>query len=245
MKSLRSLKSVRMFVFLSTLLVSGIAWANNTSGVFSPVVDPNDKSMMLRTSFVPGQDGDSDSFAYRLHYQQAFNEVYRWRIIGQFRDTGAGHEYDYLRAELLWYLTPNSSNNWDSGLRFDIRTRKGSRPEKFAINWTNQWQLTDKWQARGLFILGWDFGGNATGGTKLETRAGLSYKLESGQKAGLEMFSSYGKISDMGSWDEQEHQLGPVISGKWSDWKYQFGYLAGISDAANDHDFRVWFSTSF
>lgn len=99
--------------------------------------------------------------------------------------------------------------------------------------------------ARGLIIPAWDIGDEATGGTKLETRASVSYKLDSGQKVGVEMFNNYGKISDLGSWDDQEHQIGTVISGKAGGIKYQIGYLAGISKSADDHDIRLWFSKSF
>lgn len=232
-------------ICLASLSLSHAVSAANTSGVHGPVINPNDRSFMFRNSFVPGEDGESDSSAIRLHYQQAMNESLRWRVISQFRSPDGEWEYDYLRAELLWYLTPDSDGAWDTAVRFDIRTRKGDRPETFAINWTNQWMLTPKWQLRGILIGGWDFGGNATGGTQLGTRASLMYKLDSGQKVGLEMFSEYGKLSDIGSWDEQEHQIGPAISGKFSDIKYQFGYLAGVSESADDHDFRIWFSKSF
>lgn len=200
---------------------------------------------MLRTAFAPGEGGEDDAFALRLHYQQALNDALRWRLITQFRGTGDDYEYDYVRAELLWYLTPKSESNWDTALRFDIRARKGDRPEKFAINWVNQWMLTPRWQLRGLVIPGWDFGGDAKSGTKLETRASLLYAMDSGSKLGVEMFNNFGLVSETGSWEEQDHQLGPVLSGKLAGFKYQLGYLAGISKSADDHNLRFWLSKSF
>jgi len=232
-----------MFAIISAC--SGSAVAANTSGVFSPVVDPEDRSAMARWSFVPGEDGAKDSSALRIHYQHAINERFRWRAISQFRDVNNEFEYDYLRAELLWYLTPNSTSDWDSGLRFDIRTRKGDRPETFAVNWTNQWQLSSKWRLRGIVSAGWDFGGQAVGGTNIETRASITYKSGAGPRVGVEMFNDYGRISDLGSWNEQEHQLGPVISGSLGGIKYQLGYLSGISSSADDHTFRLWLSRAF
>lgn len=59
------------------------------------------------------------------------------------------------------------------------------------------------------------------------------------------MFNSWGKVTDIGSWNEQEHQLGPALSGKMGEFKYQLGYLAGISNSADDHDFRFWVSKQF
>ncbi|MBT0588163.1 hypothetical protein [Alteromonas oceanisediminis] len=236
--------------FVFALLLSCIALpvnATNTSGVHGPVVDPTDSSFQYRFAFQPGDDGAPDATAHRLHYQRALNDQFRARVLTQFRDRGgdSDFEYDYLRAELLWYFRPKQNDNWDSGLRFDIRTRKGSRPELFSINWTNQWTLSPKWRLRGIVIGGWNFGGNAEGGTNLSTRASLNYKLESGHRVGVEMFNEYGLVSDMGSFSEQEHQLGPVLSGKMAGVSYQVGYLAGISSAASDHNFRLWFGKSF
>ncbi|WP_240612853.1 hypothetical protein [Alteromonas flava] len=227
------------------IMVSNAAHATNTSGVHGPAINPNDKSAMYRLGFTPGEDGDPDGWAHRFHYQQAFNEDFRGRVIVQFRDVNESFEYDYLRAELLWHFKKSGADNWDSGLRFDIRTRKGSRPEKFAINWTNQWQVSEKWRVRGIVIGGWDFGGTASGGTTLETRASAMYKLTSGDSVGVEMFNEFGKVSDMGSFDDQEHSIGPAYSGKVEGIKYKLGYLAGVSNSANDHTFRLWLSTSF
>ncbi|WP_100643700.1 hypothetical protein [Alteromonas facilis] len=229
----------------SVFLWSCFAHATNTSGVHGPTVNPQDKSAMYRLGYTPGEDGDDDGWAHRFHYQQAFNQDFRWRLILQMRDVNQELEYDYLRAELLWHFKHASTDNWDSGLRFDIRTRKGDRPEKFAINWTNQWQLSDKWRIRGILIGGWDFGGNANGGTTLETRASAMYKLTSGDRIGIEMFNEFGKLSDTGSFNEQEHSIGPAYTGKFDNIKYQLGYLAGVSDSADDHTFRLWLSTSF
>lgn len=236
----------RTILLLSILLPSAFVSATNTSGVHGPVINPDDSSAMYRISIVPGEDGAKNALAHRLHYQKAIDESFRWRIMGQIRERNGNTEWDYVRAELLWFFRPEKADdNWNSGLRFDIRTRRGSRPEQFAINWTNQWDLDEKWRLRGILIGAWQFGGTATTGTLAETRASLSYKLASGSRVGVEMFNSWGKVTDIGSWDEQEHQMGPVISGKLGEFNYQLGYLAGISESADDHDFRLWVSKKF
>ena len=219
--------------------------ASNTSGVHGPVVNPDDRSGQYRIGFSPGEDGGEDAWAHRFHYQQAFNEDFRWRVITQFRDRGDDLEYDYLRAELLYHFKHKEQGIWDSGIRFDIRTRKGSRPELFSVHWTNQWQLTPEWRLRCIVIGGWNFGGTAVGGMNLDTRASLTYKMDNGHRVGVEMFNQYGKASDMGSFNDQEHQIGPVLSGKIADYSYQLGYLAGVSNGADDHTYRLWFGKSF
>ena len=238
--------NLRFFLTVGLLgLLCFKAHASNTSGVHGPVVNPDDRSAQYRLGFAPGEDGGQDAWAHRFHYQHAFNQDFRWRVITQFRDVADELEYDYLRAELLYHFRHREQGIWDSGVRFDIRTRKGSRPELFSINWTNQWQFTPEWRLRGVVIGGWAFGGNAVGGTRLETRASLTRKLDNGSRFGVEMFNEFGKVNDMGDFNSQEHQIGPVLSGKLGGISYQLGYLAGISNGADDHTYRLWFGKSF
>lgn len=104
---------------------------------------------MYRISFVPGEDGANDKWAHQFHYQRAYNKKFRWRVITQFRERNNDFELDYVRAELLYYFKPKGDGIWDSGVRFDIRERKDSRPTKVGINWINQWTLSPRWQLEG------------------------------------------------------------------------------------------------
>ncbi|MDT0596029.1 hypothetical protein [Glaciecola petra] len=236
----------RTIMLLSSLLLTAQVFATNTSGVHGPVINPEDSSAMYRISVVPAENGEKNALAHRFHYQEAIDESFRWRVVGQIIERNGNTDWDNVRAELLWFFRPATENdNWNSGIRFDIRTRRGNRPEQFAINWTNEWKLSEKWRFRGLIIGAWQFGGTATTGTIAETRASLSYKLDSGSRVSVEMFNSWGKVTDIGSWNEQNHQLGSVMSGKLGKFTYQFGYLAGISNSADDHDFRFWVSKQF
>ena len=117
---------------------SNLALASNTSGVHGPNVNPNDRSAQLRIALSPGdEDRQEDAWAYRFHYQHAFSDRLRGRVITQFRDRG-DFQYDYLRAEMLYNFKKAEDGIWSSGVRFDIRTRRGSRPEEYAVHWTNQ-----------------------------------------------------------------------------------------------------------
>lgn len=239
---------MRSLLLSSVLLLSCFSpftLASNTSGVFGPVIDRQDTSAQFRIGYSPGEDGADDAFAYRFHYQRAISESFRWRVIAQARDKGDDLEYDYLRSELLWYLTPNSSGIYDTAVRFDIRTRKGSRPEQFSVNWSNQWAFKNGWRFRGILIGDWQFGGTAEGGMKFNSRASLTYKLAGGERVGIEMFNEYGFIDDIGSFNSQEHVIGPVVSGKLGTLSYQAGYLAGLTSETNDHTFRLWFGRKF
>ncbi|WJG07797.1 hypothetical protein [Aliiglaciecola sp. LCG003] len=231
---------------VSLLLIPMTASANNVGGVFGPVINPTDKSLMFRYATSPGENGGEDAIATRLHYQQALNTDFRLRLLAQGRDISNDFQYDSAAVELLWQFQHRQQGDWDSALRFDFRTRRGDRAESVGVNWTNQWKLADSWSARAVGSLAWQFGSDkAATGTSFSTRAQISYKTESKLTLGMDMFNSFGKIGDFGSFNDQNHAIGPTISGKAANMKYMFGYLKGVSDGARDDVFRFWLGTSF
>jgi hypothetical protein len=223
------------------------AFASNTSGIHGPGVKEGEKSAQLRLALSPGdEDGQADIWAYRAHYQQAFNDKVRGRIILQYRDRGS-LQYEYIRAEVLYNVKKKENNGiWSSGVRFDVRQRRSDNPEEFAINWTNQWELSNGFRVRGILIGAWQFGSDkAASGTKIETRLGVSKKIDSGLTLGVEMFNNYGKLGEFGSFNDQSHQIGPMIGGSIGGVKYQLRYLAGVTNGARDHNLGLRFNKSF
>ena len=120
------------------LLVALPAAGQNTSGVFSPVVDEGHRSMQYRSAY----DSDTYGFAQRLHYQQSINDDLRWRIILQTRkNDDSRFDTDYVRGELLWQLA-DPRPGWQHALRFDARIRTEGRPAAVAVHWANQFALS-------------------------------------------------------------------------------------------------------
>lgn len=223
------------------LTLATYASASNTSGVHGPGVKAGDRSMQLRVALAPAdEDGQEDNWASRLHYQHAFNDQFRGRIILQYRDRGE-LLYEYVRVEMLYNFKKQVEDDiWSSGLRFDIRQRRGDNPEMFAVNWTNQWGLANGIRIRGILIGAWEFGGDeAFTGTEIETRGSISKKLESGVTVGVEMFNDFGRLGKFGSFNEQGHQIGPMIGWSFGGFKYEARYLAGVSNGTRDHNFGI------
>ncbi|BDX04731.1 hypothetical protein [Planctobacterium marinum] len=203
--------------------------------------------MQLRLAYTPADDdGDEDYWATRLHYQHAFSDRLRGRLILQMRDRG-DFQYDYFRGELLYnFKKATDSDNWSSGVRFDLRTRRGSRAEEFAVNWTNQWDLEGGYRIRAILIGSRQFNSDgADPGVGISTRSSLSKKLDNGLKIGLEMFNEYGKLGDFDDFNQQTHQIGPMIGGTIAGFKYEARYLAGVTSQGRDHNFGLRFNKSF
>jgi hypothetical protein len=233
-------------VVVALMAIAPSAYAQNTSSVFSPTVDEGERGFEYRFTLVPDDDSGEADWRQRAHYQQAINGDLRWRVILQSRKSDdSDFDFDYARAELLWQLTPDG-NRWQSGLRFDARYRDGGRPEEVGVNWTNQFKIDDFWRARFILIGISEFGDDVDDGIALETRARISRKGVGPVRVGVELFSNYGLIDDMGSFDEQEHELGPIAIFPVSDkWEASTGLLFGISDAAQDAQLRFMLVRDF
>lgn len=218
------------------------AHAQNTSGVFSPVVDEGERSAQYRLGFDP----DGDALAQRFHYQEALNGELRWRFIGQFRRTdGSDVDFDFARLELLWQVTPDDQA-YQSALRFEARYRSDDRPGDIGVLWTNQWPLGEGWRLRLIGDLGREIGSGADDGFTLGSRAEISRKLDFSSRIGVQLFSDYGTTEALPGFDEQEHELGPVASfDVGEDWSLVTGALFGLTDASADAQFRLWVSRDF
>lgn len=212
----------------------------NTSSVFSPDVSEGDRSWEYRSSFEPGEDRDPDTFAHRLHYQHSLNDQTRWRLIAQQSDKESGLEFRYARLELQHQLHEDEAAGFDSALRFEMQLAEGDDlPSRVRVAWTGKVDVTPNWQLRSNVLTGKQFDSGAEAGLLLETRWQASYKLNNGVRVGLEMFNDLNTTADVGSFDEQEHTLGPIVKFSLFDVKAEASYHAGLSDSASDHTFRL------
>lgn len=233
--------------FLSCNLIFSLpAFAQNTGGIFPPTVNEGHKSLQYRATIDPDNTAGETGFAQRLHYQQAINGDFMWRVVGQTRKTAASDlDFDFVQAELFWELTPDGKKH-QSGLRFDARYRGDNRPEQFGLNWTNQFKLNEKWSARAIGLTALQTGDNSANGIFLQTRGNLFRKIQGGHTVGLEMFNNYGNSKDIGSFDDQSHTLGPFISTPIAENLALYGGAQfGLSKAAADTELRFWVTQGF
>lgn len=225
------------------LTASGAAAAQTTGTVFGPETAPGDREIEYRIAAGFAEAGGDAALAHRFHYQQAMGEALRWRAIIAWDDPAGGDfELDHVQAELLWQIVERTPGGFSSGLRFDARVSEGDDvPHEIGVNWTSQWVLGGGWRARALLLLDRDVGPRANDDWIVETRASLYRSLDNGLALGIESFNEFGGIdAGFGGFDDQSHQLGPVVSGdlafgvEWS-----AGVLFGLSDGADDQDLML------
>lgn len=215
--------------------------ANNTGGVFGPTVNDGHQSFQYRAAIT-----DDDAFAQRLHYQSALDDDFMWRLVGQTRKSpGESAEFDYLQAEVFWQLE-NIQDNWQHGVRFDLRYRDDSRPHQFGFNWMHQFSLDNGWFARVLLLTTTQFGENSRSGVGLQARGMIAKSVGTSSSWALSWFSDYGTTSNFRSGSEQFHQLGPTFVHDWGDgWRVQAGGLFGVTNATPERTYRVWLERGF
>ena len=232
----------RLFLGLLMLALSTLsAAAQNTGGVFPPSVDEGHKSAQYRSAY----NVDNENFNQRLHYQQAINGDFMWRIIGQTRETASSDfDFDFLQAELFWELSPEDTP-YRHGVRFDARLRDDNRPHQLGFNWIHQWKFGDGWTGRLVGLSSFQFGDNNADGIFLAPRAHLSRKLDSGVSLGLEYYGNFGSTDNF-TVSKTGQTLGPFISTKLTGkTSIMAGVQLGLNDAAPDADLRLWVTQGF
>lgn len=142
---------------------------------------------------------------------------------------------------------PDETNPWSLALRLDYRLTEGDDgADQVGFNWTTQRKIGERLQFTGVVLGNVQHGSLRADGVGFEARASLNYDVGNGLKLGVESFNIYGRTGNFGGFDDQNHQLGPVLTQKLTGGSsLLLGALFGISDAAEDVDLRLWLTHSF
>jgi hypothetical protein len=228
-------------LFLS--LGSGLA-AQNLSNVFSPDVDAGEQEFEWRVAWDP----DTDSIASRAHIQYGLNESWRLRLIASGRDRpGDRLNHRYLRFEAQWQILEDQDAGWDSALRFEAQGADGDdTPHRLRVAWSNKWALGENWQLRLIGLAARQVGPDRASGILLESRARVATDLTNRLGLAIDLFSDYGSTADLADFDEQEHQIGPLLQiDLGGGFDVSLGALFGLTDASSDVELRSHFIWAF
>ncbi len=223
------------------------ASAQNTSGVPEADVVAGEKPLGYRAAY-SFEDGGADGFAHRFHYQQSLGDDWRLRLIF-LQSVRGGGSFEFRSAQVQaqrQLFEAADHGGWSSAVRFDgVIPLADGQPGRARVDWINTIDLDDRWQARGVLLIGREVGAAARDGFGLETRAEATYKFDNGVRLGAQLFDSFNTTASCGSFDEQSHQLGFVIKGGLArGLTYNAGALFGLSRAAADVDLRLFLDYS-
>ncbi|XBQ14915.1 MAG: hypothetical protein ABL308_08045 [Oceanicaulis sp.] len=226
------------------VLLPGAALAQTVSSVSGPDIKAGERELEYRLGAAFGETVDDAAFAHRVHYQQAINERLRWRVRGLWRDpSGAGITLDHVQGELHLQLIEPTPSGYSSGLRFNARAAvRDGAPDELGVTWLHQWRLDESWRVRAMASVDRELGAGASDDWFLEARASVYRSFGDGFALGVESFNDFGAMGvSFGSFDDQSHQLGPVVSGEIdaAGLEWSVGVLFGLSDGADDQDLML------
>lgn len=119
-----------------------------------------------------------------------------------------------------------------------------NKTDKLGIKWLAEKKF-DHWVHVVNLSLEEEVGEHSENGASLKLAWRSHYKVTSYFMPGIEYYGDTGKLRDHEPYENQAHQLGPVIHGKLGEHvKYEAGYLFGISDSATDGTAKLLVSYS-
>lgn len=236
-------------VLAGLLTAAAPAAAQSVGGVPGSDVKAGEDVFEYRFAFAPDNDGLNEAFAHRFHYQHGFSDKWRGRALLQMGNRGGDPlKIQAVSFEVLHqFLESEATGGWDSAIRADVMIATiDGRSNRVRVGWHNSLQLNDHLDLRAILLLGKEFGDNPRDGISIETREELTCQLKNGMRVGLQAFNNFNTTAHVGSFDEQRHQVGPVLKGRLGDnVRYEASALFGISDDPTDVDARFFVSYAF
>ena len=235
-----------LIIILFSILFAFPALAQNTTGVFGPVVNSDDHGIEYRAAAVLDPSGDDVAWAQRFHYEKAVSGSLRLRGIIATRETaGSEMDLDFVRAEAVWQITPDGGD-YQTGMRFEARARADGRPDEVRANWINQWSLGDGWRARAIMMNTLQVAQRTNVNWQIDGRFGLSRKLSSGVRLGLNSYVEFGDTSDFRSFNGSEAEIGPFVEFDLFDQVGVYvGTLHGLTGSSDDNQVRIFLERTF
>ena len=220
------------------------------------VANEGEFSYELRMGYLFDEEnpGEDNRFRMRQHIDYGFTDWYAVRIVAeQDRRDGDSLDFTGLAIENRFQIFEKRKHGWDGGVRFIyIFGTSPGEPDEVDTRLIANVPIGDNWAFRHNTIIEHEVGDNAADGFLLELRTqlmrDLPFKPSGFEKIslGAEMFSDFGELERAGAFDDQNHQIGPVMKANFRGGAYlQFGYRAGISDDAPDHLLKLFIGKKF
>ncbi|MGB3625528.1 MAG: hypothetical protein WA989_06865 [Henriciella sp.] len=198
---------------------------------------------------------EAGNAASRLHVDNAFTGWYQLRLISAFSKPD-GEDWDFSSLTLenwfQWREEADDNSGFNGGLRFAYTFADGGGPDEAAMRLTLTDKLADGWAWRANLIGEVETGDGSQGGVGLQARAQVFRALAMSALAsddwslGVELFSEFGNSRDIPGFDEQAHQIGPVVKVGWDSGIYlQSAIRVGVTDGADDAMAKLFLGREF
>lgn len=228
-----------------TALAAGIAFATASDAhaidkIYSPIVEEGELEIETRGTYTFDDREDRDD-AYKQLIGMGYGFTDRIAADAYMelkQEPQSDTDVQAVLGEVRFQLFEQGEYFLDSGLYLEL--------ERDIVE--NEWEVEGKIlleKSTGDFthtlnvIFGRAGFERHAGSVELETALKTRYRYSQAFEPGIELFDSFGDIDDMGSWNEEEHAVGPAVYGKlFGSVRYEIACLFGISDSAGDNILR-------
>jgi len=226
-------------------LIMSTSQAHATDKIYSPYVEYGEFELEYRGHVTNDSRAAKDkNMKDRAEIVYGFTEFWSAGIIGSWEKTsGSSREFVATSWENIFQLTDQGQYWVDVGLYLEYELADvSSAADKVEAKLLLE-KPGDQFTNTANIILEREVGSNSNGETELEIFWRTKYRWKKTLEPAIEIYSMFGDISNTGGFSKQKHSIGPVImgnlaTGSESKFKYEVGYLFGISDAAADGSWK-------
>ncbi len=247
---LKTCSDITLILGLAVLGVLPAHAQSLTGNVGSANISAGERSVEVRAGF--GDNGDAGA---RIHYEHAFSGSYQLRVIGSFsQPDSADWDFTGLTFEnrFQWAEEADDSSGFNGGLRLAYTFADGKGPDEAHVRLTLTDKFADHWEWRANLIGEIETGNGSEGGVNIESRAQLTRELDiaalnaSEWRLGAELFSEFGNSRDIPGFEQQAHQIGPVLKISWDNGVHlQTGARFGLTEGSDDSMFKLFVGREF
>lgn len=229
------MKTFKNVLFMGVLCLPTLAHADDYK-VYSPRIEQGEKALEANLNM------DFDHRDEKNHYvsqviggEYAPTPYWKTELSGEIeKDPHDSNKLTNLKWENV--ISPwKAGENWvDTGLYVELE--KGAHnddPNNFETKLLLE-KDTGKWTNTANLKLQHEFGPNHEEGWGSGMAVATRYRYDKTFEPGIEYYGDFGNFKDDLSFNEQNHQIGPVVQGKIGPVRYDTGVLAGISKEAPD-----------
>lgn len=240
-KSIRAFRSVLPALAIAAVLtVAHSPAAHATKKVYSPYVEQGEFEIEWRGGYTTDDDNASKDGAekYKAAVGYGFTDKWFSEFYAEMEKSGVnGSDYEFtaLEWENRFQLTEPGAHWLDAGLytAYEVSLEDGGA-DKAEVKLLLAKEV-GKFQNLANIILEKELGHNSSEGTEFGIAWSTRYRHSPYFEPGVEVHSNFGPINESEPFDDQKHQIGPVVYGELpAGFKYDIGYLFGVSEAAPD-----------
>lgn len=213
-----------------------------THKVYSPQVEKGEWAAEVRghASF-DEDDSKDDEQAHRLELEYGITDYWKTAFFGDFQQEPMGSlKYTATGWENIFYILKESEHGLGAGLYLEYKdSHRGGTADDIEIK-----LLLEKQIAHFLNTVNLNFekgvGSAADEGVEFAYAWRTGWMFNPMAHVGFEAFGEIGEVHAAPDLSEQEHQLGPVMYGKFKfdgigKFKYRLGWLFGLTEETPDH----------